>query len=327
MCPLYCVHCSSSASSGNNNTINYNRCLQIIDEGAEIGVSQISFSGGEPLCFSPIEGVIDRAAKKKMEISIYTSGNVPQFEKIIGNLGRLGLTKVIFSLYSKDALKHEAISRKPGSFSTTISSIGHAQKVGLETELHFVPLSSNFEELRSLAAFARDLGVSNISLLRFVPQGRGKEITSQKLDRNQNKLLKTITEQLREKGHRIRTGSPYNFLLLNDQPQCSAGIDRITILPDLRIYPCDAFKRIPAESLVGTDEYSRLDKHGLEDCWRRSRYLKLIRDYLTSPFPKECNSCSFIDSCLSGCLAQKIIANGNVEKCADPDCLISLEKD
>ena len=322
-CGLNCVHCSSSSSRVNTISIDADRCFRIIDEGAKLGVKKIAFSGGEPLGFGLIEDIIDRAAKKKLEVSVYTSGNIDHFEKIISNLYRLGLSKAIFSLYSKDAYQHEAVSQTPNSFSATISAIKYANKIGLSTELHFVPLSSNYKELQPLAFFGKELGTNSISVLRFVPQGRGKEIASQKLSKEQNKLLKKSIEELREKGYKIRTGSPYNFLLLNNQPQCCAGIDRMTILPDLRIYPCDAFKRIPAENLVGTDEYSRLDKCSLQECWQRSPYLNAVRDYLMSPFPEGCCTCSSIDSCLSGCLAQKVIANGNMKKCADPDCLFS----
>ena len=103
--------------------------------------------------------------------------------------------------------------------------------LSLSTELHFVPLSCNYTELVPLAILARELGINAISVLRFVPQGRGREIESQKLNADQNRLLKVNIESLRKDGYNIRTGSPYNFLLLNDQPQCCAGIDRMTILP------------------------------------------------------------------------------------------------
>ena len=325
-CGLNCIHCSSSASNDNKNNIDVNRCLQIIDEGADLGAKRIAFSGGEPLIFQPIERIVERAAKRKMEVSIYSSGNIEYFDEIIGRLYRIGLSKVIFSLYSKDAFKHEVVSQTPGSFSKTISAIRHSIKIGVKTELHFVPLSNNFEELAPLAIFGKEIGIDSISVLRMVPQGRGMEIASQKLNKQQNKLLKSTIERLRENGHKIRTGSPYNFLLLNDQPQCCAGIDRLTILPDLRIFPCDAFKRISAEALVDTDEFSRLDKYSLQECWLHSPYLNAVRDYLVSPFPEKCSFCASIETCLSGCLAQKVIANNNIRKCADPDCLFSRSK-
>jgi len=113
------------------------------------------------------------------------------------------------------------------------------------------------------------------------------------------------------------------FLLLNDQPKCSSGIDRLFIGPDLRIYPCDAFKQIKAEELVGTIKLSQLKDVGLKECWESSPFLEAVREYLTTDFVEPCASCHVLEKCLSGCLAHKVIANGNFEKRPDPDCLLA----
>ena len=97
-CGLNCIHCSSSASSKNTQNIDAKKCTQIIDEAAEIGVKKIAFSGGEPLLFEPIEAMVKHATRKHMEVTIYTSGYVEGFKKTIGNLHRVGLCKIIFSL-------------------------------------------------------------------------------------------------------------------------------------------------------------------------------------------------------------------------------------
>ena len=127
---------------------------------------------------------------------------------------------------------------------------------------------------------ARSLGVKKISVLRFVPQGRGYLIRRYSLNKIQYLELKKMIEAARKNGYNVRTGSPFNFLLLNDKPECSAAIDRIIIGPDLRIYPCDAFKQIKAEDLVGTLEYSAIDRWTLWECWEKSPYLKAIREHL-----------------------------------------------
>jgi radical SAM protein with 4Fe4S-binding SPASM domain len=167
---------------------------------------------------------------------------------------------------------------------------------------------------------AHNKGVSQVSILRFVPQGRGESCSALALDRGQNLELKKIVEQNRIEA-KIRAGSPYNFLMINDSPSCRAGTDRLTILPDSTIYPCDAFKQVKAEKIVGTDEFSRLDRWSLRECWEKSPYLRAIREYLKSPFEQPCCACEYLGRCLSGCIAQKYIANGNLKKAPDPMCL------
>jgi radical SAM protein with 4Fe4S-binding SPASM domain len=141
------------------------------------------------------------------------------------------------------------------------------------------------------------------------------------MSKAQNLELRRMIKSLRTNGHNIRTGSPYNFLMVNQEVCCPSGIDRLIVGPDLRIYPCDAFKQVKAEGLVGTLDYSTLDGRSLRECWDRSPFLEAVRKYLTTPFADECASCRALEWCASGCLAQKVLASGDMRKQPDPDCI------
>jgi len=140
----------------------------------------------------------------------------------------------------------------------------------------------------------------------------------------QNLELKKDIEALRKKNYTIRTGSPYNFLLVNDKPACRSGKDRLIVGPDLRIYPCDAFKQIKAEEIVGDLSFSCLKTNNLKSCWENSPFLKAIRNYLDTDFAEPCKSCNILEKCLSGCLAQKLLAHADLSKRPDPMCLQKL---
>jgi radical SAM protein with 4Fe4S-binding SPASM domain len=202
-----------------------------------------------------------------------------------------------------------------------MAAIRHAIDAGLHTELHFVPMASNYRQLAPLAEIAKRIGVQRISVLRFVPQGRGAAIGQEVLSPDQNRELRAVIQRLVRQGHNIRTGSPYNFLMLRKKPECAAGIDRLTIAPDLRIYPCDAFKQVKAERIVNTARMSSLKGASLKDCWDKSPYLLKIREFLTTDFGEPCRSCDALNRCVSGCLAQKFLAHGHLKKAPDPMCL------
>jgi len=321
-CNLNCLHCSSDASSFNTLEISKKDCLRILKESISMGVKQVAFSGGEPLLWTGLEEAINIAINGGLIISIYTSGNVDNISSKLESINQLGVKKFVFSIFGKSANLHERITRVSGSFDRTINAIKSAKQTGLTTELHFVPFSNNYYELEDIAMLGKDLGISRISVLRFVPQGRGQLLKKRVLNKLQNLELKRIIERLRKKGLEIRTGSPYNFLMLNDQPECSSGIDRLIIGPDLRIYPCDAFKQIKAEEVVGTLAESSVNGYSLLKCWENSPFLQAVRDYLTTPFFKKCSSCKALEKCLSGCLAQKVLINYDFRKQPDPDCLL-----
>jgi radical SAM protein with 4Fe4S-binding SPASM domain len=322
-CNLSCLHCSSDASSSNSRQMGKGDCLRILCEAIGMGVKHIAFSGGEPLLWEGLEEAVETASNGGMNISVYTSGNVRNISRKVKELSKRGVKRYVFSIFGKSASSHEAVTRIPGSFRRTIEAIGITTEAGVANELHFVPLSSNYRELEDIAALGRALGISCVSVLRFVPQGRGQLLKKRALNKLQNLSLKRTIERLREEGLRIRTGSPYNFLMLNEQPKCSSGIDRLIIGPDLRIYPCDAFKNVMAEEVVGTLVNSSLQGTSLSTCWKDSPFLEAVREYLTTPFSAECSCCKALDKCLSGCLAQKVLVHYDFRKQRDPDCLLA----
>ena len=82
-----------------------------------------------------------------------------------------------------------------GSFSKTIEAIESAKHFNLAPEIHFVPFAENFKYIRKIVKFAADIGVTKVSILRFVPQGRGVLYKGHALNRLQDReLRKTILD-------------------------------------------------------------------------------------------------------------------------------------
>jgi len=322
-CPLGCVHCSSVTDKANQIEISKEKCIQLIDEASELGVKSIVISGGEPLIWTHIREVVDYISRKNIIAVVYTSGNVfvGSAKKLLSELVQLGLRRIAFSVYSNVAAEHNKITRKANSFKNTIDAIKSAVSLGIDTEIHFVAMANNYRKIPALVELAKTLNVGRVSILRFVPQGRGAIIKEKEtLNKAQHLELKKIIETIRDTGFEIRTGSPFNFLHVNKNPKCLAGQDRLIITPDLRIYPCDAFKHITAESLVNDITTSDLGLCSLSECWKDSEYLKLVRNHIACQ--QKCLSCVKFDCCNSGCLAQKILHYEKVVDDKDPACIL-----
>jgi radical SAM protein with 4Fe4S-binding SPASM domain len=324
-CELNCIHCSSDARPSNKLQMQRDDCLRILAQAVEMGAQEVAFSGGEPLTWPHLADAVEAAAKGGLNVTIYTAGYVPDFMAHASVLFKRGAKRFIFSIFGGDASSHERITRIAGSFKRTCDAIVTAKCLGLATESHFVPLSTNYAELRAVAVLSKRLGAEAVSVLRLVPQGRAALIQGRALTKVQNLQLRRQIMELRTEGLNIRAGSPYNFLMVNDSPRCSAAIDRLIVGPDLRIHPCDAFKQVGADHVAGTWSLSCLRDATLRECWEKSPFLEAIREYLTTPFPQGCSDCHDLERCLSGCLAQKVIASGNIGKRPDPDCLKANE--
>jgi radical SAM protein with 4Fe4S-binding SPASM domain len=186
--------------------------------------------------------------------------------------------------------------------------------------------------LDKLTELAKEIKIQNISILRFVPQGRGALLkkSNQMLAHGETTELRKLILNCREhKGVNIRLGSPYNILFLNEKIDCTAAKEKLCIGPNGNIYPCDAFKNIEPNEIGLDDPYHNIIEHSLKECWKHSQYLNTIRRYLNTPFKEPCSQCLHLERCKSGCLAQKVIAQepvetGNIDKSADPLCLRNL---
>lgn len=322
-CPLSCVHCSSNANPGNQLSMSTEKCIEIIDGALSIGLKEITFSGGEPLAWKGIIDVIIHSKSKGLICNIYTTGNCDNLDEIMKELKIINVDKLIFSLYSDNENEHNRITRKSDSFNNTIKAIKLAKLHNIYTELHFVALASNYKKLCGIVELTQAYGVEQVSVLRFVPHGRGLLIKNfNTLNKVQNLELKKMITDLCNKGYKIRTGSPFNVLLLNKDPKCMAAQDRLIVAPDLNIYPCDAFKQIASEDIFPGDEYSNLDKHTIDECWKQSKYFELVRNTILTAPSEPCYSCKNNKMCLAGCLAQKYLYYTSLHKNPDPACLI-----
>jgi radical SAM protein with 4Fe4S-binding SPASM domain len=332
-CLLNCLHCSSKAHPENETYLLREVVISLIEQAAKLKVESIVFSGGEPLLWPWLEDAISACYLNSIVCSLYTTGinlTGDGAQRIL-DLRKRGLRRVIFSLYSPLKEYHEEITRQTGSFDKTVNvirTIGSA----IDRELHFVPLKRNVNLLPKLVKFAKDLGVQKISILRFVPQGRGealKESHEMLMQKETLDLRNLIISCREDEGFDIRLGSPYNILLLNTKVDCIAAWQTLCIGPNGNIYPCDAFKNIEPRDIGLKDSYNNILSNSLKDCWERSSYLGAIRHYLTTPFGKPCSTCDSLGRCKSGCLAQKVlnqesIEDGNIGKRPDPLCLRNL---
>lgn len=73
-CPLFCTHCSNSSGPSRETHFPINKLLEIIKEGAALGVRSIVYSGGEPLCYPQLSEALSTAQCFRIETIMFTTG-------------------------------------------------------------------------------------------------------------------------------------------------------------------------------------------------------------------------------------------------------------
>jgi len=323
-CPMRCTICSSDGGDVDPDELSLVELSKTVDDSIKLGVKIISLSGGEPL-ESPLTIDFIRYVKKNgLKLLLYTCGNI-ESEKGITSvsidkfqlLKEFGVDKVIFSIHGPDAIIHERITTKKGSFQNLITSINNAQKTGHFVELHFVPVLHNYQYLPQVVKLSKDLGIQQVSILRFVPQGRGAtnrkdlEITDEKIQDFKEILRETYSISTMK----IRLGAPFNCFNIDNQAKCTAGINKAIIRPDGFVFPCVSMKKIIEEKMT-----NRVRDVSLQKIWETSEIFNIIRLYQKSEKRSQCTGYNNALLC-RGCVTQKrLLVQKNLVLNTDPYC-------
>lgn len=327
-CPLACVHCSTDSHRLRSSSLDEETVLRLLREGAALGVEKVAFSGGEPLLVPYLPTVVRQAQTLGIHSSVYTCGAVdddltPLSAESALLLAESGIGRLIFSLYSHRAEVHNSVTRY-GSFNSTVRALQNGLSSGIPVEIHFVAMQRNFRYLPGLVAFAAQHGVQRLSVLRFVPHGRGIGIASREdLSPDDMRELRQMILAARAEYPEVnvRAGSPMNILGIGHTP-CDAAQDVLVINHRGEIFPCDAFKNVSFQD----PQFGSVFKQPLKDVWEQSAFLNRVRTELSAGPQPTCGSCEEFSGCRSGCLAQKVIRDGwqgAVER--DPACLVQIE--
>lgn len=250
-CPSKCLHCSSGSGPNCKNELPHDLALRLVDEARQLGAAKVSLGGGEPTASESFLPVVRRTVKQQMLVEVFTCGLTATSDggdslptAIIEGCAGLKDVKFIFSFHGATGQTHDYITKTPRSYECLLTSLKNCLKAGIECEMNFVPLKVNVDEFKHLIEIAESLKIAKISILRFVPQGRGAlnrselELNSEEEDSFVNELL-----HLREaKNVAIRTGSPFNGIVPGNQVPCRAGFGKLVVQADGNVLPCEVFK-------------------------------------------------------------------------------------
>ena len=163
-------------------------------------------------------------------------------------LKQLGLDKIVFDWQAvEEKLDNELMGRQ-GLNTCLMDSLIRASIVGLNVDVHFIPMKPNYRQFPDMIECLEIAGVRSISVLNFVPQGRGR-VNKEELMLSSDELQEFSEILKEEQEHfsgKIRIGIPLNGRISH---LCTAGTEKLDIKYDGTILPCPAFKEISVETM------------------------------------------------------------------------------
>ena len=291
-CPNRCIYCSSHSNPQATHIIPFEIIKNVIDDAKSLGCKTVCLSGGEPFLHPQILDIISYIAKQHLTCYVYTSG-IYMKDEVYSSLPneyieaiRGMVDKVIFNVEAdSSALYDQIMGTDVGGFDMMKKSINDCVSSGLVVETHVVPMQVNFKHLKSIFEMCYQLGVSKVSILRLVLQGRALEnLSLVKLtgedSREVTKLIKALKEAYKGK---VRIGLPYSDS--NCRIYCKAASDKINVRYDGNVYPCEVFKDDLLNAKLGY-EPDNVWKDSFYDIYQNSSYLNVVRRRIEA-FKKE----------------------------------------
>ena len=274
-CKLKCIHCSTRACKTNYMEINIKLLRKILKMRKHI--RSVVFTGGEPLLYSHLLNSLEIFNSVDLFPVIYTSGYFECAEtyRLLGKL-RGKVSKFIVSLHGTE-LVHDRVTQLKGSYSKTIEFVRQIQYAKIPIGIHIVALNENIRTIPLLVSWLKDNFICDISILRYVPQGRG-------LDRGVAIPSKSIIKDLFYKIEKdnVRFGAPFNYVR-NNKVLCKAGRSTISIDAFGRVIPCDSYKEF---SSFGDD--TNLNQKELLEIVEQASIFKYARKNSLMYSEKEC---------------------------------------
>lgn len=297
-CPCHCVMCYARGQEAmlveELDTASWKR---IIDRLWELGVVQLTFTGGEPTERPDLPELIAHAQQFITRVNTCGHALTPEY---VAALKAAELDAVQITFHSLKADIHNRLVGARGGWQKTVNGILAAVNGGLNLSVN-IPISrANAPSFISTLRYLSRLGVRHVSCSALIPTGsapslvkRGGSLSAPELDA----LLAQATSVAQEIGVDLIFTSPVCLTELNpanhglNLPVCGAAFTNMAITPNGKVVPCQSWLNDPnGLGDLLTDPWDSI--------WNSDLAVMLRTHQLLAP---ECADCPLYLTCRGGC--------------------------
>ena len=292
-CQCQCKHCLVNHME-EGSELSKNEIFGVIDQAQKLGVSQITFEGGEPTLREDLPKLIRHIDKTKATSMVVTNGQ-RLTEDYVRNLRKSGLDYMNISIDSPHPMEHDIFRGVSGLFTDASKGIRNSVSSGILTGILYIarPGNCDRETLKKLVSSCRELRVFELLIDKIVASGRwtGKDVLTEE---QEEALIKFQRETAQVEGKNLIT----NFFQFKKPAVfgCFAGRRWCYVSPSGEVMPCMhtpiSFGNVKKEQL--SEIWRKIRKHPLfnrtpkvcayEEAMYKENYLKKIIGKGTMPY-------------------------------------------
>jgi len=300
-CDLKCRYCFNWESDGKQEetSLEYADICRILAAGREEGHRYLTITGGEPFLHKDIFKIIDYAYELGYLVNILTNGLYIDEQAALELRGKYRL-RIRVSLEGANQDVHEYFRGK-NTFARARNAIQLMVKNNIDVGIGFTVYEENLLEMENIARLCIELGCTFIRFTPVVRLLKGKQAKIN-TDLHENTLTKIIEIQVKYRDYIEFPGSNQeNFPIPIEAitaKGCEAGCNFFAINPGKILLPCTLIRpdpKIYRKEFTGKEDFAVVNRHMEE----------LFAD-IAGNLKGSCAACEFNESCVGGCLGEKL---------------------
>lgn len=288
-CNEHCMHCYIPAKN-RKGVMTADLFNHILDQCIELGVQNITISGGDPLLNKHLASFLYRCGDNNLSVNLLSNLTLLT-DDLISVLRSNPLLSVQTSLYSMDEHVHDLITGVPGSFRNTVAAIGKLHKHNIPMQINTPIIKQNANSYNSVQNWANMMNITSSSdLMLFgcydnscsnlhcrIPMTDIKSILQRKFENHQEAEAAIRDVETKQVGEH--------------SPICPVCKNSLCISSQGDVYPCEGWQG---------QKFGNLKNQRLEDIWNNNPIVQHLRSLTFKDFNtcKKCGDRRYCPTCL-----------------------------
>ena len=166
-CSERCLHCFNEGAARSDlheehrlrpDMLRLDDYKRIIDEAVELGIPEVTVTGGDPFSYPHCWEVLDYMHERNLAVNLFTNAQALNSSEKIRRVARLGLRQLSVSIYSTDAEVHDQITRRRGSWEQSMKVLRELSKWPVPLNIKTPVFRLNTRTYYGVRQMARELG-------------------------------------------------------------------------------------------------------------------------------------------------------------------------
>ncbi|MCP4680781.1 MAG: radical SAM protein, partial [Desulfobacterales bacterium] len=274
-----------------------------------LGLQSVKLTGGEPLLYRDIMGLLQFLASEDLGIIIETNG-VLLDRSMVELLKDLNVGQISVSLDAATEALHDEIRGVRGSFRKTVKRLRLLSDFGLNFQVIMTLQRKNSKEIPALMRLCHELGASSLKINPMQPCGRAITAFQQNANLNLDELI-LLHRDLSNKQHRpdaldIYFDLPMAFLSIDEILQTGG---RCWILNILGVLADGDYSICGIGQTADELRMGNLFRDSICEVWEYAPFLNDLRQSLPWKLGGICKRCIFKFQCLGACRANAFVVS------------------